>query len=213
MPGDPARPWATTALLAAYAAQGRTAEAQAAADVLTTEYAETEHALSGLSMTVRLAAAEGDLATAEAALASLRAGWPELLTTEAAEVLVARLLAGASAGGGTVTQTGTTTPAARASAETSLVGLLGARPNPFAGRTVIPFEVSEAARVRVAVYDVLGREVAVLADGVHAAGRYAASFDGAGLAAGLYLVEARVEPATGPGRTRSVFVERITLLR
>jgi hypothetical protein len=178
--------------------------------VLATEYAGTEHALAGLSMTVRLAAAEGNLGAAEATLAGLREGWPELLATEAAEALVARLLAGASVGGGTVTQMGTTTSAASASAETPLLGLLGARPNPFAGRTVIPFEVAEPSRVRVMVYDVLGREVAVLADGVHAAGRYEAAFDGDDLAAGLYLVEARVESAAGARRS---YTERITLMR
>jgi hypothetical protein len=78
---------------------------------------------------------------------------------------------------------------------------------------VIPFEVAEVARVRVAVYDWLGHEVAVLADGEHAAGRYDANLDGDGLAAGLYLGEVRVEPASGAGRTWGVYAERSTLVR
>ncbi|HLT46815.1 MAG TPA: agmatine deiminase family protein, partial [Rubricoccaceae bacterium] len=38
-------------------------------------------------------------------------------------------------------------------------------PNPFARHAVITYEVAASAEVRLAVYDVLGREVAVLADG------------------------------------------------
>jgi hypothetical protein len=88
--------------------------------------------------------------------------------------------------------------------------LLGVRPNPFTGRTVLPFEVGEPAHVRLAVYDVLGREVAVLAAGAFEPGRYEASFDGRGLAAGLYLVQMYVESASGARRS---YVTRITLVR
>ncbi len=37
------------------------------------------------------------------------------------------------------------------------------------------------------VYDVLGRKVAVLAEGKHPAGAYAFAFDGANLASGVYF--------------------------
>src|SRR5690606_21407363 len=43
-------------------------------------------------------------------------------------------------------------------------------PNPFATRTQIEFEVDEAQHVTVAAFDVLGRRVATLFDGVAAAG-------------------------------------------
>jgi hypothetical protein len=85
------------------------------------------------------------------------------------------------------------------------VALLPAYPNPSSGAATIPFVLAAPARVRLAVYDVLGREVAVLADGPHAAGRHEVAFDGAGLAAGVYVV--RVE-AGGAVTTRTV-----TLLR
>ena len=64
---------------------------------------------------------------------------------------------------------------------------LGAFPNPFSGRTAIRFEVSASGPVRLAVYDVLGREVAVLADGRVEAGRHEATFDARGLASGVYV--------------------------
>ncbi len=41
--------------------------------------------------------------------------------------------------------------------------------------------------VRLAVYDVLGREVAVLASGSYPAGSYSFTFDGTNLASGMYL--------------------------
>jgi hypothetical protein len=60
-------------------------------------------------------------------------------------------------------------------------------PNPFAGRTTISFEVAEATDARLAVYDVLGREVAVLVDGAVEAGTHQATFDASSLAAGTYV--------------------------
>ncbi|MEP0545618.1 MAG: T9SS type A sorting domain-containing protein [Rhodothermales bacterium] len=60
-------------------------------------------------------------------------------------------------------------------------------PNPFSSATKIAFEVGEAGPVSLVVYDVLGREVAVLVDGTLAADRYEADFDAGGLAAGVYV--------------------------
>ncbi len=82
-------------------------------------------------------------------------------------------------------------------------------PNPFSGRTALRFSLASASPVRLSVHDVLGREVAVLADGPHAPGRYEVAFYGSRLAAGLYVVRAMVET----GGSRRSFVERITLLR
>lgn len=66
--------------------------------------------------------------------------------------------------------------------------LHAAAPNPFHERTAIPYDVAEAGPVRVALYNALGREVAVLVDGVQLAGRHEVTLDGADLAAGVYLV-------------------------
>ena len=60
-------------------------------------------------------------------------------------------------------------------------------PNPFNPVTAIRFTVQSATQVRLAVYDLLGREVAVLVDGVVGAGGHAVSFDASGLASGIYL--------------------------
>ena len=61
------------------------------------------------------------------------------------------------------------------------------RPNPSAGRAEIGYALPSGERVRLAVYDVLGREVLRLRDGAEeAAGFHRAEVSG--LAAGLYVV-------------------------
>ena len=68
------------------------------------------------------------------------------------------------------------------------LALLPAAPNPFAGRTTLRFALPEAGAVRLAVYDALGREVALLVDEAREAGDYTVTFDAGALAAGVYLV-------------------------
>jgi hypothetical protein len=63
-----------------------------------------------------------------------------------------------------------------------------AYPNPFRGSTTIRYELSTATAVHLAVYDVLGREVAVLREGTVPAGRHDVPLDAADLAAGMYVV-------------------------
>ena len=64
-----------------------------------------------------------------------------------------------------------------------------AYPNPFNPSATVRFAVRERQPVRVVLYDVMGREVAVLFDGPAAAGQMqAVPIDGSGLASGLYLV-------------------------
>ncbi len=61
-------------------------------------------------------------------------------------------------------------------------------PNPFNPSTSIRFTLRTSHIARLTVYDMLGREVAVLVDGVMSAGSHQVSFDGSGLASGIYLV-------------------------
>lgn len=55
------------------------------------------------------------------------------------------------------------------------------RPNPASGPVHVAFALPVAAQVRLAVYDLQGREVGVLADGVIEAGRHERQWGGAGL--------------------------------
>jgi hypothetical protein len=60
-------------------------------------------------------------------------------------------------------------------------------PNPFNPTTVVRYEVSVPGKVRLAVYDLLGREVCVLVDDQRAPGSYDVRFDASGLASGVYF--------------------------
>ena len=73
--------------------------------------------------------------------------------------------------------------------------LLQMYPNPFNPTTTIRFSVPEASVVMLAVYDVLGREVRVLVDGVREAGTHEVVFEASGLPSGTYLV--RLETPQG----------------
>jgi hypothetical protein len=75
-------------------------------------------------------------------------------------------------------------------------------PNPFNPATVVSFQLPVASVVRLAVYDLLGREVGVLVDERRGAGTYVARFYAEGLASGVYLyriVTRPVESAAGGG--------------
>lgn len=60
-------------------------------------------------------------------------------------------------------------------------------PNPFNPATAIEFNVSITAPVSIKVYDLIGREVAVLVNEVKQPGIYSVSFDAGNLASGVYF--------------------------
>jgi 1,4-alpha-glucan branching enzyme len=60
-------------------------------------------------------------------------------------------------------------------------------PNPFNPVTVINYAVPERASVTLKVYDLIGREVAVLVDEELQKGHYQAEFDGSFLSSGIYF--------------------------
>lgn len=61
-------------------------------------------------------------------------------------------------------------------------------PNPFNPSTAIRFSLRTSHVAHLAVYDVLGRQVAVLIDGAMPAGTHQVTFNGDGLSSGVYLV-------------------------
>jgi N-acetylneuraminic acid mutarotase len=60
-------------------------------------------------------------------------------------------------------------------------------PNPFNPRTVISSQLPVPSHVQLVVYDLLGREVAVLVNERRAAGSYGDTFDASALASGVYI--------------------------
>ena len=88
----------------------------------------------------------------------------------------------------------------------ALVTALGVpAPNPVAGRATVRYSVAEAGPVHVAVTDMLGRAVAVLADGERATGHHEAALDAGRLAPGVYVVRL----VTGAG----AWSQRLTVAR
>jgi enterochelin esterase-like enzyme len=67
------------------------------------------------------------------------------------------------------------------------IELLQNYPNPFNGRTAIEFELPQAAMISLGVFDLMGRQVATLADGKFAAGSHRVTFDGSSIASGMYF--------------------------
>lgn len=66
-------------------------------------------------------------------------------------------------------------------------GLRGNYPQPFNPTTAIEYDLDAAGYMDLRVYDPLGREVAILADGYKDAGRHRAQFDARSLSSGIYL--------------------------
>lgn len=60
-------------------------------------------------------------------------------------------------------------------------------PNPFNPSTTIRYELPESQRVKVSVYDMLGREVAVVVDDIKTAGSHSVTWDASEMSSGIYL--------------------------
>jgi uncharacterized delta-60 repeat protein len=60
-------------------------------------------------------------------------------------------------------------------------------PNPFNPTTVIKYDIVKSSNVKLAVYDIAGREVARLVDGYATAGKYEAVFTSNNLSSGTYF--------------------------
>lgn len=90
--------------------------------------------------------------------------------------------------------------------DTPLVTRLdGNYPNPFNPTTAVRWQLAVGGDVRITVYDLLGRRVAVLADATFPAGAHATQFNAAALASGVYVV--RMEAGS------QTFTRRMTLLK
>ena len=82
-------------------------------------------------------------------------------------------------------------------------------PNPFNPTTTVRYSVGgssgSSVPVRIAVFDLLGREVAVLVEERKHAGEYSHVFDASGVSSGIYLIHARLGI--------QVFSHKITLIK
>jgi hypothetical protein len=60
-------------------------------------------------------------------------------------------------------------------------------PNPFNPTTTIAYTLNSVGKVRLSVYDLMGKEVAILVDGIQPAGQQKAQFNASKLSSGIYF--------------------------
>ena len=78
-------------------------------------------------------------------------------------------------------------------------------PNPFNPSTTISFSIARSTPVTLKVFDLMGRELATLAQGTYAPGTYSLRWDAGAASAGLYFCQMEVEGG--------VYTRRMVLLR
>ena len=66
-------------------------------------------------------------------------------------------------------------------------------PNPFNPVTKIDYQLPDAGKIKIVIYDMLGREVKNLVNEVKPAGFYSAEFDASSLASGIYIYRLSLE--------------------
>lgn len=78
-------------------------------------------------------------------------------------------------------------------------------PNPFNPRTSVSFYLAEETAVRLSVYDLLGREVALLREGKMGVGEHRADWHAAGVGSGVYMIRLKAGTA--------ILTRKIVLMR
>jgi len=66
-------------------------------------------------------------------------------------------------------------------------------PNPFNPTTKIDFELPNDSKVSILIFDILGRKITSLVNGLKKAGYYTVEFDGSNFASGMYFYRIHTE--------------------
>ncbi len=85
-------------------------------------------------------------------------------------------------------------------------------PNPFNPTTMIEYQLPMDSKVSLSVYDVLGRVVETLFDGVQQAGYQSLQWNAGGIASGIYFYRLKAIDAADPGHTYTN-IKRMMLLK
>ncbi|MCX6134385.1 MAG: T9SS type A sorting domain-containing protein [Ignavibacteriales bacterium] len=86
-------------------------------------------------------------------------------------------------------------------------------PNPFNPETAISFQLLAHSFVTIKVYDLLGREVSTLVDGIRMPGSHAVRWDASGFPSGIYFCRLEVRPLPGDGRSGFIETRKMVLAR
>ncbi|HTY11468.1 MAG TPA: FG-GAP-like repeat-containing protein [Bacteroidota bacterium] len=77
-------------------------------------------------------------------------------------------------------------------------------PNPFNPSTNISYDIPKAAYVNVEIFDVLGRRVVSLVDGVQAPNHYVMQWNASNVSSGMYFLRIRAKSQDGSGEFNAV---------
>ncbi|MEO1076817.1 MAG: T9SS type A sorting domain-containing protein, partial [Bacteroidota bacterium] len=95
--------------------------------------------------------------------------------------------------------------AAEETTQAGTYALTSVYPNPVSTTATVGFTLPTSEDARVEVFDLLGRRVATLADGLRAAGEHSVTLDATGLPSGVYVVRLATPSAT--------LTEHVTVVR
>ena len=76
---------------------------------------------------------------------------------------------------------------------------------PFNSSTIIGFKLQNDYIITMKVFDIAGREVAILADGFFEAGTHNLVFNGAELASGIYFINTKIN--------NELYTEKLLLIK
>ena len=84
-------------------------------------------------------------------------------------------------------------------------------PNPFNPSTTIGYDLPKSAYVSLKIYDVLGRLVVTLADGIQVASHYKVEWNASGVSSGVYFYRIEARPQDGSDNFSSI--KKLMLLK
>jgi hypothetical protein len=100
---------------------------------------------------------------------------------------------------------------ARTAAMPQIFGLSQNYPNPFNPRTELAYELADAGFVSLKIFDVLGKEIAILAQEEKEAGYYRATWEAGNAPSGIYY--ARISVTSKSGQQRFQAIRKLVLTR
>lgn len=86
-------------------------------------------------------------------------------------------------------------------------------PNPFNPTTRINYSIPDNGHVRLKVYDLLGKEVATVFEGIRQPGNYYATFDASSLGSGMYIYRIVLQPTEGGRRDGFTAVKKMMMAK
>ena len=85
-------------------------------------------------------------------------------------------------------------------------------PNPFNPSTTIPFSISTRQNVTIQIFDLTGRLVSTLSNGIYTPGNHSVRFNAVNLSSGIYIARMIVTDPAGFSTTE-MFIQRLTLIK